>query len=327
VDQYNGKSYTSLTDSLAATQQTPVTGAVEALSLVAVQQVDGESAIGAADLAVLNAGLTGVGNANWYGYNVQKTGPGTINWQRTGGTVTVYSGASFEVSSGTVQVGGTLDPFSDNNASGPTVGNHVAVAVDQGATLQFTQNGLTSRVAGLSIDTASNSTVDLTNNNLDIVFGSNPDPVSTIRSYLVSGYNGGAWNGAGIDSSSAAASGGKFAIGYRDASDSGGVSGEIQTAYTLVGDTNLDGTVNLTDLLNLLNSYGQTGQDWTQGDFNYDGSVNLTDLLSLLNNYGEDGGNIATNFASGTQVVPEPAMVSLVMLGAGSLLARRRRRK
>jgi predicted outer membrane repeat protein len=53
------------------------------------------------------------------------------------------------------------------------------------------------------------------------------------------------------------------------------------------GDTNFDGTVNLTDLLTLLNNYGETGKGWTQGDFNFDGTVNLTDLLALLNNYGE----------------------------------------
>jgi hypothetical protein len=52
------------------------------------------------------------------------------------------------------------------------------------------------------------------------------------------------------------------------------------------GDTNFDGIVNLTDLLTLLNNYGQTGRSWTQGDFNFDGTVNLTDLLALLNDYG-----------------------------------------
>jgi hypothetical protein len=59
------------------------------LDLVAVQQIDGEAAISAADVTQINTGLTGVGNTNWYGYNVQKTGPGTINYGRTGGTVTV----------------------------------------------------------------------------------------------------------------------------------------------------------------------------------------------------------------------------------------------
>jgi predicted outer membrane repeat protein len=53
------------------------------------------------------------------------------------------------------------------------------------------------------------------------------------------------------------------------------------------GDSNFDGTVNLTDLLTVLNNYGQSGKGWTDGDFNFDGTVNLTDLLALLNNYGQ----------------------------------------
>ncbi|MGA2229411.1 MAG: hypothetical protein ABSH22_00660, partial [Tepidisphaeraceae bacterium] len=102
VDSFIGQSYTNLADSLAATIPTPVTGTPEPVSLAVVQQVDGESAISQTDLNVVNSQLTGTGNANWYGYNVDKTGPGTINWQRTGGTVTVYSGASFTIGGGTV---------------------------------------------------------------------------------------------------------------------------------------------------------------------------------------------------------------------------------
>lgn len=348
VDKFNGTVYNDqgtpnaamdqliMANQIQATEQAPVTGTIQPANLELIGQVDNSTTIGSADLAVVNSALTGTGNANWYGYNLQKTGPGTITWARTGGTVIVYPGASFEISAGTVQVGGvsgTIDPFSDNTGSAATGSDHVTVTVDHGAELQLLDpvSFNTVKVGGLSIDTASGSKVDVSDNNLDIVFGSNPDPVSTIRSYLLSGYNSGAWNGPGIDSSSAAASSGKFAVGYVDAGDSEGVAGEIQTAYTLVGDTNLDGTVNLTDLLGLLNSYGLTGQDWAHGDFNYDGTVNLTDLLALLNNYGLSGGNVATSIPDSASIstgaVPEPASASLLMLGAGALLARRRRNK
>src|ERR1700733_11506604 len=112
-------------------------------------------------------------------------------------------------------------------------------------------------------------------------------PTATIRSYLSSGYNGGTWTGTGLISSTAASTSGKFAIGYLDGDDNGATSGQLLLEYAIVGDANLDGTVNLTDLFTLLNNYGEIGKDWSEGDFNYDGTVNLTDLLALLNNYGQ----------------------------------------
>ncbi len=95
------------------------------------------------------------------------------------------------------------------------------------------------------------------------------DPLATIRSDLHSGL---------IHSSTLVA--GQTAIAY---SDSG-------TAVTLqrdvLGDCNLDNTVNLADLNILLNNYGKSSATWSMGDFNYDGVVNLADLNLLLNNYG-----------------------------------------
>jgi hypothetical protein len=137
ADQYNGQSYTNLTQSLAATQQSPVSGVTEPLSLVNVQQIDGESAIGAADLLAINSALTGSGNTNWYAYTLNKSGPGTITWARTGGTVTVYSGAALQISSGSVHVSSTVDPFTDSTATGTITSQSVAVTVT-GGTLEYT---------------------------------------------------------------------------------------------------------------------------------------------------------------------------------------------
>lgn len=106
---------------------------------------------------------------------------------------------------------------------------------------------------------------------------------------------------------------------------------------TLKGDTNLDKTVNFDDLLALAQSYNGTSPlTWTQGDTNLDGAVNFDDLLALAQNYGAsalaDGGvsidqQLAANFHSdwafALSIVPEPASVSLLALGA---LAVRRRR-
>ena len=58
-------------------------------------------------------------------------------------------------------------------------------------------------------------------------------------------------------------------------------------AYTLYGDTNLDGTVNGADLGDLAGNFNKPGTDytWAQGDFNYDGVVNGIDLSLLAGNW------------------------------------------
>ena len=83
--------------------------------------------------------------------------------------------------------------------------------------------------------------------------------------------------------------------------------------YTLYGDTNLDGTVNGTDLNNVLSNYNQTGMTWSQGDFNYDGTVNGTDLNTVLSNYNQ---HLSVGAA-----VPEPSTLWLAAAGLAALLA------
>jgi hypothetical protein len=161
------------------------------------------------------------------------------------------------------------------------------------ATLQLANGGEASVQSQVTLNPG--STLDLASNSLFINYGvGKTSPLPTIHADLASGYNGGKWNGAGIISSSAAANP-AYAIGYGDGSTDTGTPaarGQILMQYTLVGDTNLDGTVNLTDMLALLNNYGQSGRDWSQGSFNYNGSVNLTDLLEMLNNYGQRVGEM-----------------------------------
>ena len=246
VDDANGQDYSNLGDQVSATMQAPVVGGTIPLNLVLAKQSDGSTVINSSDVAVVDSQLTGVGTTNWYGYNLQKTGPSTITFARTGGAVNVYSGASFEISNGMVQIGGSVDPFS---GTGATAGNHVSVVVNNSATLQFTPNAAVSEVAGLSI--GSSSVVDLTNNELKIDYapGTQASADATVRSYLINGYNHGAWNGVGGISSSTAAlpANSSFALGYADGADgvvAGLSSGQIEVRYTLYGDANLDGVVN-----------------------------------------------------------------------------------
>lgn len=115
---------------------------------------------------------------------------------------------------------------------------------------------------------------------------------------------GGAWTGSGLSSSAVA---NDVATGTAHAYHTtlaiadnesliapfttyGGVtvdSNSIIITRALVGDGNLDGTVNNADLVILLTHYGLTGQSLTGGDYDGDGTVNNADLVALLTDYGQ----------------------------------------
>jgi hypothetical protein len=342
VDNVIGKNPANIADEVGATQLAPVTGQVIPLNLYMAQQVDGGGAISQTDVNVINTALTGSGTTNWYGYNLQKLGTSTISWGRTGGTVNVSHGASFQVSNGTVVVGGTIDPFSDNNAQ---IGNHVAVAVDHGAKLQITQHQNTLTVGGLTVDAGSGSTVDLGDNAL-IIQGSGDPIASGIAALVQSGFNGGSWNGPGINTSASTTfNGSSYALGYAGSSDPGNpaglASGTVMVKYTLIGDADLNGTVNGVDFGLLAANFNKTVSLWDQGDFNYDGIVNGIDFTAMAANFNKavdagaavgggawtDPALVAFAEANGLMAdVPEPASVGLAVLAGVGILARRRRK-
>ncbi|QDU71713.1 hypothetical protein [Mucisphaera calidilacus] len=83
---------------------------------------------------------------------------------------------------------------------------------------------------------------------------------------------------------------------------------------SVLGDANLDGSVDLLDLSILASNFGGPGI-YLDGDFNGDGVVDLLDLSILASNFGFSGGGSSV-------VLPEPAVFS--MLGLGLLLTGRR---
>jgi hypothetical protein len=122
-----------------------------------------------------------------------------------------------------------------------------------------------------------------------------PSGFAAITSLLTTGYHGGAWDGAGINSSSAHAdSGHSHALGYARASDLGLSSfmgqsvspGGAIVRYTIYGDANLDGVVDIgNDFALLLDGVTNHANQWLHGDFNYDGVVDTAhDVATLLNN-------------------------------------------
>ncbi len=101
-------------------------------------------------------------------------------------------------------------------------------------------------------------------------------------------------------------------LGWKDDS----VNKLITVAWTLYGDANLDGSVNLSDLGFLGDNYGATsGATWAMGDFNYDGRVNLSDLGFLGDQY---GGHVV-GFVTTGPANPAPEPGTLVLLAMASV--------
>src|SRR5439155_6873554 len=118
------------------------------------------------------------------------------------------------------------------------------------------------------------------------------------------------------------------AIGYIDLA--GADAGKFEVRYTLKGDTNLNGGVDVGDLGALATYYGLSGgQMWANGDFNQDHNVDVGDLGALATNYGTQlgtspsfggGQSMAASPAavvsgSASAAVPEPGTLSLLGLG------------
>jgi hypothetical protein len=205
-------------------------------------------------------------------------------------------------------------------------------------------NSPASSMGSLSI--LGSSTLDIGNNQLFINYGSGPDPIASIEQWIKNGYYG--LSGPAIISSAVAtddaASGYSYGIGYADSAEPGDPanlpSGTIEIMFTLLGDANLDGTVNAEDFTLFSQNLGQSGMMWDDGDFNYDGTVNAEDFTLFSANLGQSASLASPGDVMGAAIlnvtnsdsininlanVPEPASLCLLTLGAVSVLARRRR--
>jgi hypothetical protein len=288
-----------------------------------------------------NTGSTGVYNLS--GGTVES---GSVQLSPFGGDATFNHSAGAVVLPADLSLGDPTLP----GLTGKALYNHTggAVSVQQlniGSTGTFKQAGGTLRTNQLTIDLAGGR-VDLTNQSMVVEYSGTTSAMATIRTYLKGGYNGGAWDGSGIGSSVAGASG---AVGAAEASELLGISGtntaqwngqtvdgtSVLLQYTLGGDATLDGAVDFNDLVKLAQNYNTIGQmRWTTGDFNYDNNVDFADLVLLAQNYNTAlppagavpgaGAAFEADLARVVAGVPEPSTFS----GAGvlALFAWRRRR-
>jgi hypothetical protein len=136
-----------------------------------------------------------------------------------------------------------------------------------------------------------------------------PTQAGSISTALTYSYNNGDWNQGKFLCTTETT---EFGLGWADNG-----TDQLTVMYTYYGDSTLDGSVNVTDLNDVLSNYNKSGQTWRQGDFNYDGSVNVTDLNYVLSNYNK-------SLPASTAAVPEPSTLLLMVLGLAGLLAWRR---
>jgi autotransporter-associated beta strand protein len=249
--------------------------------------------------------------------------------------------------------GGVLELFSPAGTPG---GRYLAVNVNSGAALNMnqTQHLRALAVADNARATLDNPTaaailqtdsftatgsgkLDLTNEKLIVVSGD----VAAIAAKVASGYNGGAWNGPGIVTTTANAG---TALGVATAGEVGkttfgGVDvapADVLVAFTLAGDADLNATVNFADLVRVAQNYNTTGKSWWQGDFTYDGQVNFADLVKLAQNYNQTlptapipgaPASFESDLGAALAQVPEPGAAWLAGVAASILLKRARRRR
>ena len=137
-----------------------------------------------------------------------------------------------------------------------------------------------------------------------------------------------------------------YGVGLVDGNDhvngAAASANQIEVAYTLEGDANLDGKVDASDFSIFASNFGlNTTLGWEAGDFNYDGKVDASDFSAFAPNFGlQDNGTAldlpvadmaaldAFAAANGLLVnVPEPDMAAVTLPVTIALLHQRKRRK
>ena len=299
--------------------------------------------VGGAGTFTQSGGTVIVGSAT-----IQNNG-GVGNLFQSGGSFTATSAANngtIDQTDGTSNLGQVTGTGSIQIGSSTNGNPHLTVASITQGTVSVTSNGTLTispnspvmNVIG-SLSILGSGTLDITNNNLFIDYGTGPDPIVSIETWIHNGYYDVPGAPSIISSAVAtddAASGLSYGIGYADGADgvvAGLPSGEIEIKFTLLGDANLDGLVNSEDFTPFSHNLGQSGMMWDDGDFNYDGTVNAEDFTLFSHNIGQSAVLAAQaavlNSAAAKNIslanVPEPG--SMLIAGmAGLGFVRRRRR-
>ena len=291
--------------------------------------------------------VSGTGSIGGTG-SLTKLGTGTV----TLSTVNSYSGGT-AISAGTLIAAATgslpTGKAVTNNAALLVNANSTTgaingtgtITVGPSATLSLANGSGGSSTSSLTLGTL--STLNINNNHIFINYGSGTDPIASIAALIASGYSNGTWTGSGITSATAVANASSYGIGYADYADPGNPaglsSGQIEIAYTLLGDANLDYKVNGSDFtLMAANFNDSVTAGWDKGDFNYSNTVNGDDFVLLADNFNQFASQSALSaadlqalddFAAANGIsltsVPEPASMGILVAAGLGVLSRRRR--
>ena len=300
-----------------------------------------------------------------------------------GGTVTVGQTASFAFSNpGTINVNaGTLNLNTANGTNnlsvnvgtssstasaffGLATGTNIALAslnVNDGSLAVLGSGtgafGMHSVMTVNNLNLNSTGVLDLNDNGLILTYTDpSNSPLATIQSLIAAGR---------IKSSLSDANNGLIGVGYLEASDvyaagaqfpwkggvtlagnpaNGGAPTAILVLPTILGDTNLNGVVDLNDLGNAIGYFPMdSGATWENGDTDNNGTVDINDLGNVIGYYPSDMVSLGfwpadafdasvgslSSVGGGTTVVPEPTTLVLLALGGlagvvGGSIRRRR---
>ncbi len=279
----------------------------------------------------LSGALTGVGSIDKHGAGVLRlTGAntfvgntivraGTLHADNAAaspthdGKVIVFDGASLigdSLIAGDVQMDGALSAGVGNSVAG-TIQIDGDLTLSATAVVDFDGNsflGVDQIHVGGDATLAGAFQID--------TFGFDP---GTVRTAMTAGQFIGVFDNALVTGYEIDA-GHAIAVLYEDSDDPDALPDTLRLVWTAKGDANGDGAVSLLDLNALGANFGAADARWQYGDFNYDGEVSLLDLNTLGAHFGATapiGGVFAPS-------VPEPAALALLLLGAPTLLRRRR---
>lgn len=245
------------------------------------------------------------------------------------------------IQGGTLLIGGaaTVDHGATLTLSG-TRATFGSIAVDSGRMIADVGAASVLRTGALAVQAGA---IDV-GSSLLLIDYSGESPLGTpgsggVAGLIALGFNGGAWDGEGIVSSLAGATVG---VGYAEAAEILGLvegataefRGEtvdattVLVVATLLGDANLDGAVDVSDLGRLASGWQSAGR-WDDGDLTYDGLVDVADLGLLATNWqagvtGPFSGE-ALSWTAALTSVPEPGAGAVALLLA-SCAGRRKRR-
>jgi N-acetylglucosamine-6-sulfatase len=223
---------------------------------------------------------------------VVKTGPGTLVVDRAH----AFTG-SVTVREGELRIAGAA-AFEDSRLV-PVAGSRVTVSPG----IRATVGGLAALAGGV---------IDIGKGAITVAADlAKDDLLAAIRA----GRGDGAWNGTtGITSSEAAASGGERTVGWLEHGD-----GSITFAYAAAGDTNLDWSINIIDIMNIVAGgkfNSGLAASWSEGDFNDDGRVDGLDLVAIMATGLYARGSYNVTASTVAAAVPEPTASWMVAVAA-----------